>query len=86
MKTLNPEYERLLRDILRKRMVSDALAGEVLSRVKSKTLTKDDEGFLCDMLLKEFTSTGLRGDSEPTSHGQKLEELIDLVRRLRQGD
>jgi hypothetical protein len=64
-------------------MVSSTFAEELLNRAQSKALTEQDESFLCDMLLKEFTATGLRADSEPTPHGHKLEELIDIVRKLR---
>ena len=38
---------------------------------------------LCDMLLDEFTESGLKDDDEPNERGLAIEELVDLFNSFR---
>lgn len=44
-----------------------------------KHLLERDRELLVDVLLQEFSETGLRSDDEPNQRGVEIEEIIDFV-------
>lgn len=44
-----------------------------------KHLLKRDRELLIDVLLQEFSQTGLESDDEPNQRGVEIEQIIDFV-------
>ncbi|WP_411850309.1 hypothetical protein ACLB90_15560 [Stenotrophomonas sp. LGBM10] len=42
-------------------------------------LAEHERGLLIDLLLQEFSATGLGSDDEPNQRGVGIEEIIDVV-------
>jgi hypothetical protein len=62
------------------------IAKGLLERADFDLISKTDADFICDILARELTDTGLGPNSEPTSRGLQIEETIDWVRaRLTNG-
>ncbi len=69
---MTPRLRSLLVEIAAKRNFQ--LPGEGV-----KHLVERDRDLLIDVLLQEFSETGLGSDDEPNQRGVEIEEIIDLV-------
>ena len=53
---------------------------ELLKVIELESINADQIEALCDVVVDEFSSTGLREDDEPNPRGLELEGLIDVLR------
>lgn len=68
------EKRTLLREVISKRR------SDMLSLLDTESLTPDIVETFCDLIIDEFSNTGLDSNDKPTSRGLDLERLIDMIR------
>jgi hypothetical protein len=54
---------------------------EFIEKVRTDSLANAERAQLCELIGAEFAATGLDADSEPTSRGERLEHLLDMINR-----
>lgn len=79
-KSMSPEYQVLLKNVMLKR--APYLAPQLLNTSLSG-ISEEDRLELIRIVSLEFNETGLDADEEPNSHGLALEELLDVLNRDR---
>lgn len=55
----------------------------IVSKIIDNRLTPNEIEELCGLISNEFMLNGITEDFEPTEYGKELEELLDVVNRMR---
>jgi hypothetical protein len=81
MKTskLRPGHLALLREVLEKRARSRL--EDLAAKAEAGTLVRSERLYLCELIGAEFSESGVGADAEPSSRGECLEQLLDIINR-----
>jgi hypothetical protein len=74
---MNAAQLKLLQDVVNRQAPEQA---HLIEEIQTANLTVDECEALRALVVSELLESGLRPDSEPTSYGIELEDLIDGLR------
>ena len=69
----------LLREVLENR--ARGFLDDLVAKAEAGTLVRSERLHLCELIGAEFAESGVGSDSEPSSRGERLEQLLDIINR-----